>query len=153
MNLIINQVMEFQVVHVPNRNRAVKLFAGTSVTQTYFTGTVDWNAFPLFTVIHMLFQIIIHFFRNTVLPDFCKLFPGFICVVIGQFQCLHDILFVGTVKYRRLNLKAEGFRRKTKMDFQNLSDIHTGRYTQRVQHDIQWSAIWQERHILHRQNT
>ena len=39
------------------------------------------------------------------------------------------------------------------MDLQYLSDIHTGRYTQRIQHDIQRPSVWQERHILYRKHT
>ena len=38
------------------------------------------------------------------------------------------------------------------MDLQHLPDIHTGRYAQRVQHDVQRPSVRQERHILHRQH-
>ena len=36
------------------------------------------------------------------------------------------------------------------MDLQDLTDVHTRRHTQRIQYDIQRTAIWQERHILYR---
>ena len=36
------------------------------------------------------------------------------------------------------------------MDLQDLSDVHTGRYTQRIQHDIQRTAVRKEWHILNR---
>ena len=39
------------------------------------------------------------------------------------------------------------------MDLKHLSDIHTGRYAQRIQHDIQRTAIWKEWHILYRKHT
>ena len=39
------------------------------------------------------------------------------------------------------------------MNLQDLSDIHTGRYTQRIQHDIQRTTVRQEWHIFYRQNT
>ena len=39
------------------------------------------------------------------------------------------------------------------MDLQDLSDVHTGRYTQRVQHDIQRTSVWKEWHILNRKYT
>ena len=39
------------------------------------------------------------------------------------------------------------------MDLKHLSDIHTGRHTQRIQHNIQRTPIRQKRHILHRQHT
>ncbi len=41
---------------------------------------------------------------------------------------------------------------QTKMDFQHLTDVHTGRNAQRIQNDIQRCAIGQERHILLAQN-
>ena len=148
MDLIINQMMKFQVMHITYGNRTVKLFTGTSVTKAYFTGTVNRNTFPLFTIVHMLFKVIVSFLGNTVFPDFRKLFPGFVYVVIGHFQCLHNILFIRTIKYRCFNLKAKSFGGKTKMNLQDLSDIHTGRYAQWVQHDIQRPAIRQERHIF-----
>ena len=39
------------------------------------------------------------------------------------------------------------------MQLQHLSDIHTGRHAQGVQHDIQGTSIGKERHILHRKHT
>ena len=39
------------------------------------------------------------------------------------------------------------------MDLQHLSDVHTGRHTQRVQHDVQRTSVRQERHILYRKYT
>ena len=39
------------------------------------------------------------------------------------------------------------------MNLQHLPDIHTGRYAQRVQYDIQRAAIRKERHILNRKHT
>ena len=38
------------------------------------------------------------------------------------------------------------------MHFQHLPDVHTGRYAQRIQHDVQRRAVGQEGHILHRQD-
>ena len=35
----------------------------------------------------------------------------------------------------------------------HLSDIHTGRHAQRIQHDIQRTSVRQERHIFHRKDT
>ena len=39
------------------------------------------------------------------------------------------------------------------MDFQHLSDVHSGRYAQRIQNDIQRTAVRQERHIFNRKYT
>ena len=39
------------------------------------------------------------------------------------------------------------------MNLQDLSDIHTGRYAQWVQYDVQRTAVRKERHILYRKYT
>ena len=39
------------------------------------------------------------------------------------------------------------------MDFQHLSDIHTGRHAKRVQHNIQRTAVRQKRHIFYWKHT
>ena len=39
------------------------------------------------------------------------------------------------------------------MSLQDLSDVHTGRHTQRVQYDIQRTSIWKEWHIFYRKNS
>ena len=38
------------------------------------------------------------------------------------------------------------------MDLQHLSDIHTGRYAQRVQNDVERTSVRQKRHILYRKH-
>ena len=38
------------------------------------------------------------------------------------------------------------------MDLQDLSDIHTGRHAQRVQHDVQRTSVGQIRHIFYRKH-
>ena len=39
------------------------------------------------------------------------------------------------------------------MNFKHLTDIHTRRHAQRVQHDIQGTSVGQEGHILYREHT
>ena len=39
------------------------------------------------------------------------------------------------------------------MDFQHLSDVHTGRYAQWVKHYVQRTAVWKEWHIFYRKYT
>ena len=50
------------------------------------------------------------------------------------------------------HLPAQGLGRVAQVDLQHLADVHTGRHAQRVQHDIQRSAVGQVGHILLRQN-
>ena len=53
MDLIVNQVMQLQVMHVTDGYRAVEVLAGTSVTQSYFTVAAERNALPQLTVLQM----------------------------------------------------------------------------------------------------
>ena len=70
----------------------------------------------------------------------------------GLHEQLADLLFIRAVEDRGCDLPAERMRGIAEVDFQNLTDVHTGRNAQRVQHDIQRRAVRQERHILLRQD-
>ena len=70
-----------------------------------------------------------------------------------QLQGFPDILLVGTVKHGSGDMPAQSLGGVTQMDFQHLSDVHTGRHAQGVQYHIQGSTIRQEGHIFLRQNT
>src|SRR5690554_6952952 len=63
-------------------------------------------------------------------------------------QCIHNINFGCTVKYRRSYMPAHCFSSKTKVNLQHLSDIHTGRNAQGVQADFKGCTVGQEGHIL-----
>ena len=62
MDLIVNQVMQFQIVHVTDGYRAVEIFTCTSVTETHFTVSGDRNTFPQCSVCFVLIQIL-HYIR------------------------------------------------------------------------------------------
>ena len=71
-----------------------------------------------------------------------KVFPFHIHIIVCKIQGILDIILIGTVKYRCSNVKSKGFCRKTQMDLQHLSDIHTGRHAQRVQYNVQRASVW-----------
>ena len=62
MDLIINQMMQFQIVHVTNCYRTVEILSCTAVTQTHFTVSGDWNTLPQCSVGFVLIQIL-HYIR------------------------------------------------------------------------------------------
>ena len=64
-----------------------------------------------------------------------------------------DISFVCAVEYGSHNSPAEMLCGKSEVDLKNLTDIHSGRNTQRVKNDIKRSAVLKEGHILLRKNT
>ena len=58
MDLIVYQMVELEVVHVSDGDRAVKRFSCTSVTKLDLAVRRDRNALPQFPVIAVLVQII-----------------------------------------------------------------------------------------------
>ena len=69
----------------------------------------------------------------------------------GQFG--FDLVFGGAVKDRRDRAETEAQRSPAEMDFQDLTDIHTARNTQRVQDDIDRRTVFKVRHVFHRNDT
>ena len=82
-----------------------------------------------------------------------KFFPLQINIVICQIQGIHNVDLVRPVEYRCGNIESQRLSGKAQMNFKYLSDVHTGRHTQRIQHDIQRPSVRQVRHILCRQHT
>ena len=72
--------------------------------------------------------------------------------ISDAFEQFKDILLVSAVEYGSHDLPAKRFTSVAEMDLEHLTDVHTGRYAQGVQNDIQRSTVGQEGHILDRQN-
>lgn len=63
MDLIVNQMVQFQVVHVSDGYRTVKIFTGTSISQSYFSVSGKRNALPKLSV-SLVFVQELHNFRS-----------------------------------------------------------------------------------------
>ena len=114
MDLIINQMMQFQVMHVSDCYTTVEVFTCTSVTELYFTISGNRNTFPQFSVIFVFIQIF-HNIRCKCILIFCtEFFKIFnIYIIICQFQSILDINFTRTIKYRCGNVESKCFGSKT----------------------------------------
>ncbi len=66
---------------------------------------------------------------------------------------LTDIAFARTVKNRCHNVPAKLGSGSAEMNLKHLTDIHTGRNTQRVKQNIQRSAVRKEGHIFLRKDS
>ncbi|GFI65631.1 hypothetical protein IMSAG185_01234 [Lachnospiraceae bacterium] len=152
MDLVVHQMMQFQVMHVTDGDRAVKILARSSVAQTHLSVTGDGNALPELSVISVFIEILHHLREQLLLVLLFKLFPLQIDIIIGEFKSIHDIILVGSVEHRRSHVKAQRLCGQGKMNLKYLSDIHTRWHTQRVQHNIQRTSVGQIRHILHGQH-
>ena len=64
-----------------------------------------------------------------------------------------DIVQACTVENRSSEFQSQFFTGPAQYSFENLSQVHTGRYTQRIQTNIHRSTVGQERHIFNPYNT
>ena len=78
-----------------------------------------------------------------------KFFPGQVNIIVRQIQGIHNINLVCTIKYWCCDVESKCFGSQRKVDLQYLSDIHTWRYTQWVQHDVKRTSVRKERHIFY----
>ena len=62
-----------------------------------------------------------------------------------------NIAFQCAVEDRGCNLPAECFCNQTEVNFQHLTDVHTGRHAQRVENYLKRSSVFHERHIFLRE--
>src|SRR5690606_22196069 len=66
------------------------------------------------------------------------------------FEPVSYLIPAGTVKDRRSKVVSQFQSGPAKSGLIQLTEIHTGRHTQRVQYDINWRTVRKERHILYR---
>ncbi len=148
MNLIVYQMMQLQVMHVSDCGRAVKRLTCPTVTELNLSVAADRNALPERPVISVIGQILHNLRQEDILVFLIEIIPLAVHVVVCKLKGILDIHLIRAVEYRRGDIEAKCHRGKTQMDLQNLSDVHTGRYAQRVQNDIERTSVRQERHIL-----
>ena len=65
---------------------------------------------------------------------------------------LREVLKMSTVEDRRSKLDAELATSSTEDGLENLTEVHSRRHTQRVQHQVYRTSVLEERHILHAYN-
>ena len=118
VDLVVYEVMQFEVVHITYGRAVFKRFARSSVVEL---------------------DLAVHF---AVLVDKTAL-----------LEKLSDVLLVCAVEHRRCDFPVEHVSDKTEVNFENLSDVHTARNAERVEHDLKRCAVRHERHILFGKNS
>ena len=132
---------------------AVEFFAGTAIPQSYLTFLRDRNALPELSVIAVFIQIIQNLRKQLFTMLLFEFIPFQVYIIVCQFQGILNIFFVCAVEDRGCYVKAEGFCSQREVNLKDLTDIHTGRYAQRIQYDVQRTTVGQVRHIFYRQYT
>ena len=118
VDLVVYEVMQFEVVHIADRCAVFKRFARSAVVKldfaVYFTVFVDESAL---------------------------------------LEQRFDVLLVCAVENRRCDFPVKHMSDETEVNFENLSDIHTARNAQRVEHDLKRCAVCHKRHIFFGENS
>ena len=76
-------------------------------------------------------------------------FVGLVALVYLAQELAH-VSDLGLRFQHQAYLLAQPFRCPAQMHFQHLTDVHTRRYTKRVQHYFHWRTIGHARHVFHR---
>ena len=141
MNLIVHQVVQLQDVLVTHRNRIRERLTGAAVNQTSLTGAVDQTIAVAVRVrvVHEVEQLVL---VGAIEHRGCQ---------AGRAGFLREVRHVLEPLGLALNLPTL-LSQPTGVDFQNLTNVHTTGHAQRVQDDVHGGTVFQEGHILDRQN-
>ena len=142
MDLIVNKVMELEVVHDSNGYRVVERLARSAVVEDRLS--VD--------------DLLLFLAGDGIGNGKGRLSVGAlagenITLESRHLEALGNILLRCTVEYGGHYLPAETLCRDTKVNLKHLTDVHSGRNAEGVEHDIKRSAVGQEGHILGRKYT
>ena len=114
MDLVIHQMVQLQIMHVPDRDRAVKILARPSVTKPYLAVTRDRNPFPYGPAVLVLIKVLHYILSYTVFIFFTEFFKVFrIDIIICHLQGILDISLVRSCEYRRRYVEAKCLCRET----------------------------------------
>ena len=108
VNLVVDQVMQLQIVHVSDGRGPVKGLTGTAVAQLNLAVPGDGNSLPQGSVVAVLREIIHGLLIQDLLVLALEVLPGLIDIVVGHFQRISDLALARAVEDRRLNIEAEG---------------------------------------------
>ena len=172
MHLVVDQVVQFQIVHHADGNRTVKCVAGASVkelglslgrsqvqflrgffregkvehlTDVAFACAVEHGGCERNTLLQVFSQI-----DDFVIGQRIKVFLLTAALVVNRVQELTDLcdLLVALVLEHFSNSPAQTESSPAQVNFKNLTDVHSGRHAQRVQNNVNRSAVGHERHIF-----
>src|SRR5574343_372522 len=173
MHLVIHQVMQFEDVHVAHRHRTFEGFTRTTVDQFDLgTGRCQLQIAGNLVRIGQFEHRVEFGFCCTVKPrggeryaaaqvvrqlhDFVirqrLQFGSTATLVVDLVEELTHFLNVALGAQHFVNTTTQPHGCPAQMGFQYLTDVHTGRHTQRVEDDIHRTAIGHVRHIFHRHN-
>ena len=144
MDLIINEVMQLEVVHITDGNAVIELLTGTAIVNGGLAVAVQLDLGEVDDVALLAHQL-------GKLGGICRSILA-VPHLAGSIEGIADVSLAGGVEDGGHDLDAAGLGSVAQVDFQHLTDVHTGRNAQGVQHDVQRGAVGQVGHILLRQD-
>ena len=146
MDLVVDQVVELEHVHVAHGDRLRERLAGTAVEQL-----------RLAVLAHELVAVLV---RQRALEQTLEGVRTDTVEDRGRDRCARSALF-STLRHvllpSGLNIRIDadipaGVSNPPEVEFQHLSEVHSARHAQRVEHDVDRGAVSHERHILFRKD-
>ena len=165
MDLIVNQVMELEVVHDTNSNRVIKGFTCTAIIENGLTVNDEELVFcsesfdEFFSVGCIVFDLFVCYcsiLMSYLLEEVLTIdvFEGEnLSLEACHAETLCNVFFLSTVEYGSHDLPAKLLSCDTEVNLKYLTDVHSRRYAQRVEYDIQRSTVCKEGHIFGRKNS
>ena len=141
MNLIGNQMMQLEEVRAANGYAVFKRFTRTAIIENRL-GIIS-KACGLNRTEYGLVTCTVEYRRSDMQSSYIRNRHAILVEVVTSFTqaCFNRRVAI-------LNLLTEDLNGHTQMGFENLTDVHSRRHAQRVQHDINRRTIRQERHIF-----
>src|SRR3990167_1570129 len=164
VHLVIDQVVQFQHVHVTNGHRTLKQVTGTAVVQLHlaafwqvcqfqhgldfnFASTVEHWRCHRHAAAQVLRQI-----ENFLVVQIIQTFLTTTDLVVDLMQEFAQFSNLALLFEHPVDLLAQTFSRKAQVGFKDLPNVHPRRYAQRVQNDVDRRAVSIMRHVFDRHN-
>src|SRR5690606_16606839 len=162
VHLVVDQVVQFQHVHVADGGRTLELVTGTTVEQAHlaalrqigqlqhgldlgFLGAVEHGSRHRYTAFEVLRQL-----EDLVVGELVEVFLAPTDLVVDLVEELAQFGDLALLFEHAVDLLAQALGRQAQVGFKDLTDVHTRRNTQRVQHDVDRSTVGVVRHVFNR---
>ena len=139
-------------MHETDRGLALKRLAGAAVAELYLTVSLNRHTLPLLAVIEVFLEILHDLRAQHFAVLRLEVLEAAVCVVVCHLEHVHDVVLVRAVKDRGAHVEAEHLGSEREVNLLDLSNVHTRRHAERVQHNVERAAVRQEGHILDRKH-
>ena len=162
VHLVVHQVVQLEHVHVTNGHRTLELVAGTAIEQHHLAafwqvcqfqhgldlallGTIEDRCSHRHTFLQVVRQG-----QDLGVGELVEVFLTTTDLVVDLGQEYTQLSGFALLFEHAVDLLAQAFGRKAQVGFEDLTNVHTRRYAQRVQYDVDRSTVGVVRHVFNR---